>query len=57
MKKTVPEFRTEEEEFEFWSETDSTEYLDWSDAERIKLPNLQPTQPNLKSRIGPRKRA
>ena len=43
MKKKIPEFRSEDEEFEFWSKADSTEYVDWPKAERVKLPNLRPT--------------
>ncbi len=43
VKKKIPQFRNEDEEFEFWSKVDSTEYLDWSKATRIKLVNLKPT--------------
>ena len=42
MKKKTPEFRNEDEEFEFWSKADSTEYLDWPKAKRVKLLNLKP---------------
>jgi len=31
--KAIPEFKTEEEEFEFWSTHDSTEYFDYDDPE------------------------
>jgi thiol:disulfide interchange protein len=41
--KKVPEFKNEDEEFEFWSTADSTEYADWSQAKRVKLVNLKPT--------------
>ena len=34
MKKKIPEFQSEEEEREFWSKADSTEYVDWSKAKR-----------------------
>lgn len=30
MKKIIPSFDTEDEESEFWSKSDSTEYIDWS---------------------------
>ena len=46
MKKTdkkIPKFKNEDEEFEFWSIHDSTEYLDWSKAKRVIFPNLKPT--------------
>jgi len=43
----IPEFKSEAEEFEFWSSTgpgsDSTKYIDWSQAKRTKFPNLRPT--------------
>jgi predicted DNA binding CopG/RHH family protein len=51
MKKKIPEFRSEEEEFEFWSKADSTEYLDWSTAKRVKLPNLKPTLRTISIRL------
>ena len=40
----IPEFRSEDDEFEFWSQADSTEYVDWSTAERVKFPKLKPTE-------------
>lgn len=51
MKKKIPEFRSEDEEFEFWSKADSTEYLDWSKAKRVKLPNLKPTLRTISIRL------
>ena len=40
--KKIPRFRNEDEEDEFWSTHDSTEYIDWSKA------MVNPTFPNLK---------
>ena len=40
--KTIPEFYSEAEEREFWESQDSTEYLDWSQAQQASFPNLQP---------------
>lgn len=51
MKKKIPEFRSEEEEFEFWSQADSTEYLDWSKAKRARFPNLKPTLRTISIRL------
>lgn len=51
MKKKIPEFHNEDEEFEFWSKADSTEYLDWSKAKRVKLPNLKPTLRTISIRL------
>jgi predicted DNA binding CopG/RHH family protein len=51
MKKTIPKFKSETEEFEFWSKTDSTEYVDWSKAQPVKLPNLKPTLRTISVRL------
>ena len=39
----VPEFKDEDEEIEFWSSHDTSDYVDWSKAERISFPNLKST--------------
>jgi predicted DNA binding CopG/RHH family protein len=49
--KTIPEFKTEAEEFEFWSTADSTEYIDWSRAQRVKFVNLKPTLRTISVRL------
>jgi hypothetical protein len=41
--KKIPKFATEDAEREFWSTADSTEYIDWSKAQRISIPNFRPT--------------
>lgn len=41
--KKLPKFKNENEEFEFWSKHDSTEYLDLSKAKRVQFPNLRRT--------------
>jgi len=55
MKKPVPEFESEAEEFEFWSSSgagaDSTEYVDWSQAKRAKFPNLKPSLRTISVRL------
>ena len=40
--KKIPKFKNEDEEDEFWSTHDSTEYIDWSKAV------VNPVFPNLK---------
>jgi hypothetical protein len=37
----APAFSTESEERTFWEHNDSTEYVDWSAAEKVALPNLK----------------
>lgn len=55
MKKPIPKFKNESEEFEFWSSTgpgaDSTEYLDWPQAKHAKLPNLRPSLRTISVRL------
>jgi len=46
MKKKIPKFETEAEERRFWQEHDSSQYLDWSVAEKIVLPKLRPSGKN-----------
>ena len=49
--KKVPEFKNEDEEFEFWSTADSTEYVDWSRVERVKFVKLKPTLRTISVRL------
>ncbi|WKN23097.1 CopG family antitoxin [Azotobacter vinelandii] len=41
--KPTPVFQCEAEERAFWEEHDSTDYVDWSHAERVVMPSLKPT--------------
>jgi hypothetical protein len=49
-KKKIPTFKDEDVEREFWATADSTEYIDWSEARRITLPNFRPTLKKSASR-------
>ena len=49
--KTIPKFSSEAEERAFWESHDSTQYLDWSKAEKIRLPNLKPTSTSISLRL------
>jgi len=51
VKKRVPEFRSEEEEREFWAKHDSTEFIDWQAAGRHKFPNLRPSLRTISLRL------
>jgi len=42
-RKKIPTFSSEDEEREFWSHADSTEYIDWSKAKERSLSRLKPT--------------
>jgi predicted DNA binding CopG/RHH family protein len=50
-KKRIPNFRSEAEEQAFWSEHDSTEFVDWSQAQRAVLPNLRPSTKTISLRL------
>lgn len=49
--KEKPNFKNEDEEREFWSENDSTEFVDWDQAESVILPKLKPTTKTISLRI------
>jgi predicted DNA binding CopG/RHH family protein len=49
--KTVPRFKTEAEERKFWETHDSTGYVDWSKAERVRFPNLKPSTTAISIRL------
>lgn len=51
MKKKIPKFKNEEEERLFWQQHDSSEYLDWSDAEITVLPKLKPSTRSISLRL------
>jgi predicted DNA binding CopG/RHH family protein len=50
-RKSVPTFATEAEECAFWEREDSTADLDWSTAQRVRLPNLQPSTTAISLRL------
>lgn len=49
--KIIPDFKDEDEEREFWAKADSTEYVDWSKAERAVFPNLKPSTESISLRL------
>ncbi len=49
--KTLPKFASESEESAFWAKHDSTEYMDWTKAQKISLPNLKPTTKTISLRL------
>ena len=51
QRKGVPKFSNEAEERLFWETHDSTEYLDWSKAQKVVLPNLKPTTKTISLRL------
>lgn len=49
--KPIPEFRSHEEAGEFWMTHDTTEYLDWSTARRVRFPKLRPSTTTISLRL------
>jgi len=50
-KKKIPKFRNEDEERDFWVSHDSTDYIDWSAAKEVVMPNLKPTLKTISIRL------
>ena len=49
--KLIPKFRTETEVRRFWEAHDSSDLVDWSKAERVRLPNLKPSTTSISLRL------
>ena len=49
--KPIPSFASEAEERDFWETHDSTDYLDWSKARRVRFPNLKPSTKAISLRL------
>ena len=49
--KTLPQFASEKEEQKFWETHDSTEYVDWSAAQRARFPKLKPSTETISLRL------
>jgi len=47
----VPAFESEAEERRFWESHDSTDYVDWSRAGRVQLPNLRLSTTSISLRM------
>ncbi|MBO9588736.1 BrnA antitoxin family protein [Devosia sp.] len=49
--KPIPQFQSEIEERAFWEANDTTDYVDWSKAETVSLPNLKPSSTSISLRL------
>lgn len=47
----IPTFRSEEQERAFWENHDTTDYLDWKEAQRAVFPNLKKTTRTISIRL------
>lgn len=49
--KTIPKFKTEAEERAFWEKHDSSDYVDWIQAQSVTMPNLKPSTKTISLRL------
>jgi len=49
--KKIPALDSEEQEREFWGKHDSSDYVDWKKAERVRLASLRPTTRTISIRL------
>ena len=49
--KDIPVFQNEDEERAFWATHDTTEYINWDDAEEVILPTLKPSTRTISLRL------
>jgi predicted DNA binding CopG/RHH family protein len=47
----IPSFESDVEERRFWESHDSADYLDWSQVERVRMPNLRPSTTSISLRL------
>jgi len=50
-RKPIPQFENEVQEQEFWSSHDSTDYVDWSTAQRVTFGRLKPSTQTISIRL------
>lgn len=51
MKKKIPDFRSDDQERDFWKHADSTVYIDWKRSRKVMFPNLKPTLRTISLRL------
>jgi predicted DNA binding CopG/RHH family protein len=51
MIKQTPKFNNEEKEQEFWAAHDSTDYVDWGQAQAPVFPHLKPSTKTISLRL------
>lgn len=49
--KNIPKLANEDHEREFWEHEDSTEFINWDDAEIISFPKLKPSTHTISLRL------
>ena len=49
--KKIPKFKTEAEERKFWEKNDSSDYINWKEAQSVSMPNLKPSTKTISLRL------
>jgi len=49
--KSIPKFTSEAAERRFWETHDSSDYIDWARASRVRFPNLKPSTTAISLRL------
>jgi predicted DNA binding CopG/RHH family protein len=49
--KEIPNFKSEDEERDFWTKADSSEYFDWDNPIKLDLSKLKPTTETISLRL------
>jgi len=49
--KKIPKFKNEDEEREFWSKANSSDYIDWSKSKVAAFPKLKPSTKTISLRL------
>ncbi len=49
--KKIPKFKSEDEERNFWSNSDSIDYLDWKASKKVTFSNLKPSTKTISIRL------
>jgi predicted DNA binding CopG/RHH family protein len=49
--KSIPKFKNEQQESEFWSDHDSTQFIDWEQAKVATFSNLKPSTQSISLRL------
>ena len=49
--KSIPKFKNEGQEREFWAKHDSSDYIDWSKADKAVFPSLKPSTKTISIRV------
>lgn len=49
--KQAPKFASEAEERRYWESHDSSDQVDWTKAERVRMPNLKPSTTAISLRL------